>query len=83
MNAVSRIVTMLVSLGAGALATKLVDRTWKGFTGNDAPRGKDAQAEATMRQAISFAVFSAAVAAVIQVIADRGANKALSKLTKK
>ncbi len=39
-------------------------------------------AEASMRQALGFAVFSAVVAAVIQVLADRGTTKAIAKFTK-
>ncbi|GAA0193264.1 MULTISPECIES: DUF4235 domain-containing protein [Micrococcaceae] len=72
-----------ISLGAGFVGSKLVDRLWKGFTGNDAPRhGQEAEAEASMRQALAFAVFSSVVAAIIQVLTDRGTRKALAKLNK-
>jgi len=55
----------------------------EGLTGSAAPRkGSEEAAEATLRQALGFAIFSAVVAAVIQVLADRGTNKALSKFSK-
>lgn len=83
MNTLMKLLTTGISLGAGFLGSKLVDRLWMGFTGNEPPRrGKDAEAEANMRQALAFAVFSAAVAAIIQVLTDRGTRKALAKYSK-
>ncbi|WP_461634439.1 DUF4235 domain-containing protein [Glutamicibacter soli] len=83
MNAVQKLIATGISLGAGFLGSKLVDQVWKGFTGNAAPRkGSEEAAEASMRQALGFAVFSAVVAAVIQVLADRGTTKAIAKFTK-
>ena len=83
MNTIQKLLTMGVSVGAGFIGSKLVDQLWKGFTGGAAPRkGTEEAAEATMRQALAFAVFSSVVAAVIQVLADRGASKALSKFSK-
>jgi len=72
-----------ISLGAGFVGSKLVDRLWTGFTGHEPPRhGKDAETQASMRQALAFAVFSSVVAAIIQVLADRGTRRALARLTK-
>ena len=83
MNAVQKLIATGISLGAAFLGSKLVDQVWKGFTGNAAPRkGSEEAAEASMRQALGFAVFSAVVAAVIQVLADRGTTKAIAKFTK-
>ena len=83
MNAVQKLIATGISLGAGFLGSKLVDQVWKGFTGNTAPRkGSEEAPEASMRQALGFAVFSAVVAAVIQVLADRGTTKAIAKFTK-
>ncbi|GAA1404846.1 hypothetical protein AUR04nite_07840 [Glutamicibacter uratoxydans] len=83
MNAVQKLVATGISIGAGFVGSKLVDQVWKGFTGSAAPRkGSEEAAEATLRQALGFAIFSAVVAAVIQVLADRGTNKALSKFSK-
>ncbi|MGO2051202.1 DUF4235 domain-containing protein [Arthrobacter sp. MYb211] len=83
MNSVQKLVTLGISMGAGMLGSRLVDKVWKGFTGNDAPRhGKEAAAEASMRQALGFAIFSAVVASIIQVLADRGTNKAMKKFSK-
>ncbi|MET0977873.1 MAG: DUF4235 domain-containing protein [Paeniglutamicibacter terrestris] len=73
-----------VSLAAGFLGGKLVDKAWMGFTGQQPPKrgNKEAQAEASMRQVIGFAVLSAITAALIQVLTDRGTQKAIARFTK-
>ena len=62
-----------------------IDKAWVGFTGKQPPKrgNKEAQAEATMRQALAFAVISAVTAALIQVLTDRGAQKAIARFTNK
>ncbi|WP_431710040.1 DUF4235 domain-containing protein [Glutamicibacter uratoxydans] len=83
MNTVMKLLTTAISLGAGFLGSKLVDRLWTGFTGDEPPRhGKDAEVEASMRKALAFAVFSSVVAAIIQVLTDRGTRKALARFEK-
>ena len=83
MNMLMKLLATGISLGAGFLGSKVVDRLWTGFTGHEPPRhGKEAEAEATMRQALGFAIFSSVVAAIIQVLADRGTRSALAKLSK-
>ena len=83
MNAVQKLITLGISMGAGMLGSKLIDTVWQGFTGNAAPRkGSEEAAEASMRQALAFAVFSAAVAAILQVLAERGTNMAISRFGK-
>ncbi|WP_313810940.1 DUF4235 domain-containing protein [Glutamicibacter sp.] len=83
MNAVQKLIAAGISIGAGFVGSRLVDQVWKGFTGSAAPRkGSEEAAHATLRQALGFAVFSAVVAAVIQVLADRGTTKALERFNK-
>ncbi|MBP2387192.1 DUF4235 domain-containing protein [Paeniglutamicibacter kerguelensis] len=74
----------LISIAAGFVGGKIVDKLWVGFTGQQPPKhgNKEAQAEATMRQAIAFALLSAITAALIQVLTDRGTQKAIAKFTK-
>lgn len=83
MNTVQKLATTGISIGAGFVGSKLVDQLWKGFTGNKAPRkGSEEAAEASARQALGFAIFSAIVAPTIQVLADRGSNKVVARFSK-
>ncbi|MHA7243231.1 DUF4235 domain-containing protein [Paeniglutamicibacter antarcticus] len=84
MNSLMKLLGPVISIAAGFVGGKIVDKAWVGFTGQQPPKhgDKEAQAEASMRQAIAFAVISAVVAALIQVLADRGTQKAVAKLRK-
>jgi hypothetical protein len=84
MNSLMKLIGPAVSLAAGFLGGKLVDKAWMGFTGQQPPKrgNKEAQAEASMRQVIGFAVLSAITAALIQVLTDRGTQKAIARFTK-
>lgn len=81
MNALLKIVGMAVSIGAGLAGRKLVDVVWTKATGEEPPKPKDkeAQAEATLRHALGFAVLSSVVAAVIQVLTNRGTQQAIAR----
>ncbi len=84
MNSLMKLIGPAISLAAGFLGGKLVDKAWMGFTGQQPPKrgNKEAQAEASMRQVIGFAVLSAITAALIQVFTDRGTQKAIARFTK-
>lgn len=81
MNIVMKLVGTGVSLGAGFVASKLVDTVWEKSTGNKPPKdGSDL--ENSMRSALTFALVSSAVAAVIQVVAGRTTQKAIARFSK-
>ncbi|PQZ96367.1 hypothetical protein CQ018_03645 [Arthrobacter sp. MYb227] len=84
MNSLMKLLGPAITIAAGFVGGKIVDKVWIGFTGKQPPKhgNKEAQAEATMRQAIGFAVLSAVTAAIIQVLTDRGAQKAITKFAK-
>lgn len=84
MNSLMKLLGPVISIAAGFLGGKIVDKVWIGFTGQQPPKhgNKEAQAEATMRQVIGFALLSAITAAMIQVLTDRGTQKAIAKFTK-
>jgi len=70
-----------ISLGAGFAASKLVDTVWEKSTGHKPPKdGGDL--ETSLRSALTFALVSSAVAAVIQVLANRTTQKAIVSLSK-
>ncbi|WP_026556153.1 DUF4235 domain-containing protein [Arthrobacter sp. 35W] len=78
MNIVFKLIGTLVSIGAGFAANKLVDTVWEKSTGNKPPKdGTDL--EHSLRSALVFALVSSAVAAVIQVLAGRGTQKAIAR----
>ncbi|MBV1780613.1 DUF4235 domain-containing protein [Paeniglutamicibacter sp. ABSL32-1] len=85
MNSLMKLIGPVISIAAGFLGGKIVDKAWLGFTGQQPPKrgNKEAQAEASMRQAIAFAVLSATTAALIQVLTDRGTQRALARFAKK
>ncbi|GAA4369173.1 DUF4235 domain-containing protein [Paeniglutamicibacter cryotolerans] len=84
MQAIMKIAGPLISIAAGFVGGKIVDKLWLGFTGQEPPKhgNKEALAEASLRQALSFALLSAITAAVIQVLTDRGTQKALARFAK-
>jgi hypothetical protein len=69
------------SIGSGFVASKLVDMIWEKSTGKKPPKdGKDLSY--SMRSALIFALVSSSVAAVIQVLANRGTQKAIVHFNK-
>ncbi|GAA4655608.1 DUF4235 domain-containing protein [Arthrobacter cryoconiti] len=77
MNIVFKLLSMGVSLGAGIVASKIVDTAWEKSTGNKPPKD-GADLENSMRSALIFALVSSAVAAIIQVVAGRTTQKAIA-----
>ncbi|RZU62432.1 DUF4235 domain-containing protein [Zhihengliuella halotolerans] len=80
MNLILKLLGTAVSLGAGFAGSKIVDSVWLKATGQKPPKpgDKEAQAESSLRQALGFAVTSAIVAAVIQVLTERGTESAIT-----
>lgn len=80
MNLILKLLGTAVSFGAGFAGSKILDTVWLKATGQKPPKPGDeeAQAEASLRQAVGFAVASAVVASVIQVLTKRGTDNAIT-----
>lgn len=70
-----------VSLGAGFLGTKLVNKGWERATGHKPPTGHD-DVETSLRSALTFALVSAFVSTLIQVLTSRGTQRAIARFAK-
>jgi hypothetical protein len=81
MNLLIKLFGTGVSIGAGFVATKLVNALWEKSTGKKPPKGHD-DMEASLRSALTFALVSATVSAVIQVLAGRSTQRAISRFSK-
>jgi hypothetical protein len=71
-----------VSLLAGFAGTKAVDVVWEKVTGSKPPKGDKDDVPTTLRTALTFALISAAVSAIIQVLANRGTQRAITRFAK-
>ena len=71
-----------VSLLAGFAGTKAVDVIWEKVTGRKPPKGDKDDVPTTLRSALTFALISAAVSAIIQVLANRGTQRAITRFAK-
>jgi len=71
-----------VSLLAGFAGTKAVDVVWEKVTGRKPPKGDKDDVPTTLRAALTFALISAAVSAIIQVLANRGTQRAITRFAK-
>ena len=81
MNIVFKLLGTGVSLGAGFVASKLVDTAWEKSTGNKPPKD-GANLENSLRSALTFALVSSVAAAIIQTIAGRTTQKAIARFNK-
>ncbi|GAB2724410.1 DUF4235 domain-containing protein [Arthrobacter bambusae] len=81
MNLLIKLLGTGVSIGAGFVGTKLVNALWEKTTGNKPPKGHD-DMETSLRSALTFALISATVSAVIQVLAGRSTQRAISRFSK-
>ncbi|MBT2535076.1 DUF4235 domain-containing protein [Arthrobacter sp. ISL-69] len=70
------------SLLAGFAGTKAVDVVWEKVTGRKPPKGDKDDVPTTLRSALTFALISAAVSAIIQVLANRGTQRAITRFAK-
>ncbi|MGJ9403030.1 DUF4235 domain-containing protein [Arthrobacter sp. KK5.5] len=84
MNILLKVGGTIISLVAGLAGAKVVDAVWTKVTGNEPPKPTNpkTQAEATLRQALGFAVMSSVVAAVIQVATNRGTQRAIARFNR-
>ncbi|MBB6405343.1 DUF4235 domain-containing protein [Arthrobacter sp. AZCC_0090] len=81
MNLLFKLLGTGVSIGAGIVGSKLVNALWEKSTGNKPPKGHD-DMEASLRSALTFALISATVSTVIQVLASRSTQRAISRFSK-
>ncbi|MGO4491464.1 DUF4235 domain-containing protein [Arthrobacter sp. 2YAF22_2] len=82
MNIIIKLLGTGISLLAGFVGTKMVDTVWEKTTGNKPPKGHDDDVPTTLRSALTFALISASVSAVIQVLANRGTQRAVTRFAK-
>ncbi|KRE66186.1 hypothetical protein ASG92_16465 [Arthrobacter sp. Soil736] len=71
-----------ISLLAGFAGTKAVDTIWEKTTGRKPPKGGKDDVPTTLRSALTFALISASVSAVIQVLTNRGTQRAITRFAK-
>ncbi|WP_426997300.1 DUF4235 domain-containing protein [Pseudarthrobacter sp. N5] len=81
MNLFIKLLGTGVSIGAGFVGTKLVNGVWEKSTGNKPPTGKN-DVETSLRSALTFALISAVVSTLIQVLANRGTQHAIARFAK-
>lgn len=82
MNTMIKLLGTGISLLAGFAGTKLVDTVWEKSTGKRPPKGHDDDVPTTLRSAMTFALISASVSAIIQVLANRGTQRAITRFAK-
>ena len=82
MNLLIKLLGTGVSLGAGFAGTKLVNTIWEKTTGNKPPTGKGEDVPTSLRSALTFALISAFVSTIIQVLANRGTQRAITRFAK-
>ncbi|MEV7606592.1 DUF4235 domain-containing protein [Paenarthrobacter sp. NPDC089322] len=81
MNFLLKLLGAGVSLGAGFVGTKLVNIGWEKVTGNKPPKGHD-DLETSLRSALTFALISAFVSTLIQVLSSRSTQRAIARFAK-
>ncbi|PVZ54287.1 DUF4235 domain-containing protein [Arthrobacter sp. H-02-3] len=81
MNLFIKLLGTGVSLLAGYAGAKLVDTVWEKSTGSKPPTDND-DVPTTLHHALAFALISAAVSTVIQVLANRGTQRAITRFAK-
>ncbi|GAA3402206.1 DUF4235 domain-containing protein [Pseudarthrobacter polychromogenes] len=82
MNLFIKLLGTGVSLGAGFVGTKLVNTIWEKSTGREPPTGKDEDVPTSLQSALTFALISASVSTIIQVLANRGTQRAITRFAK-
>ena len=82
MNIFIKLLGTGISLLAGYVGTKLDDTVWEKTTGNKPPKDHDDDVPTTLRSALTFALISASVSALIQVLANRGTQRAITRFAK-
>lgn len=72
-----RVVTLVASIGAGLVTSKVLSLAWKGITGHEPPEDEK-DAEAPIAEIVLFAAVSGALVALARTYANRGAAKWLA-----
>ncbi len=80
MNLLIKLLGTGISIVAGLVGTKIVNSVWEKSTGDKPPTDKDT--ETTLRSALTFALISSLISTVIQVLANQGTQKAISRFAK-
>lgn len=81
MNLLLKLLGTGATVGAGFIGGKLVNVVWHKSTGNEPPKAND-DLENSLRSVLAFALISAAVNAIIQVIVGRSTQHAIVKFHK-
>ncbi|WP_115790005.1 DUF4235 domain-containing protein [Arthrobacter silvisoli] len=81
MNIFFKLLGAGIGMGAGFVATKLVNGVWEKTTGNKPPKGHD-DMETSLRSALAFALVSSSVTAIIQVLTSRATQRAITRFAK-
>ena len=81
MNLFIKLLGAAVSIGAGFIGTKAVNAVWEKSTGRKPPTGKE-DTPTSLRSALTFALISASVSTIIQVLANRGTQRAITRFAK-
>ncbi|GAA2039652.1 hypothetical protein GCM10009720_20210 [Yaniella flava] len=76
-NIIQKLLRTGVSMGAGYLGAKVVEKVWEGTTGKYAPNAEDD--DATMLQFVAFTTISAGVTALLEIGSQRAVSKAMKK----
>lgn len=79
MKLLIRLLSIAVSLAAGAAARKVLDSAWRKGTGNEPPKDTD-DLRNPLPGVLVFAVVTAVSAAMIKVLTQRLGKKAAHKL---
>ncbi|HLS46638.1 MAG TPA: DUF4235 domain-containing protein [Ornithinicoccus sp.] len=79
-NLVWKVMATAAAVGAGVVARKLTDGTWKFVSGGDSPMNPD-DPEIDIKEAIAFALLSGAIVGLSRMIANRQATKLYTKST--
>ena len=82
MNLLIKLLGTGISIGAGFVGTKVVNAVWEKSTGRKAPTGKHEDTPTSLRSALTFALISASVSTIIQVLANRGTQRAITRFAK-
>ena len=82
MNLFIKLLGTGISIGAGFVGTRMVNTVWEKSTGRKPPTGKDEDTPTSLRSALTFALISASVSTIIQVLANRGTQRAITRFAK-
>ncbi|MBT8161991.1 MULTISPECIES: DUF4235 domain-containing protein [Arthrobacter] len=81
MNMLIKLMGTAISIVAGLVGTKIVNTVWEKTTGNKPPTDKD-ETPQSLRSALTFALISSTVSTIIQVLANRGTQRAIVRFQK-